>query len=307
MSKQANQSKTWEFEVEQLQMKHPATGQIIHGLYGNFRKDTGACLGSTSEHYGIIQNTALVQTAIAALERRGMTDYSFSPMVTDNGRRFYGRFDFVNRQLANAVGDIFGYRLTLQNSFDRTLRAAFQLGFLRLACTNGMTTLEKEFSVTRKHSTRISEDFVGEAIDHALENGQHALKIFDSLAQIGLTDEQGVNVIENFVKDSVLSGILGESIKTLWLAPRREEDKARNLYNLYNAITEHLTHRVESERFEYAGKVSNNVLFRLVNASRQREKFAKLIIPVPRGGTVVVSPQEMGADVLDVESTVVPA
>lgn len=311
MSKKATQSNDWNFTVTQRQLPSPIVGRGPLPFFGNFRDDTGECLGVTTEQYGIIQNSALLDSARAALEQRGLSGYSEKILVAGEvGQRFYAEFTFADKQLASNVGDLFGYRLTLRNSFDRSLRAAFALGFLRLICKNGASTLEKEFSVTRKHSSRVSVDFVGDAIDHALEQGRNALSVFDRMADAAITDEQGVNVLNQLVMADALSGSLRESIKTLWLAPRRAEDKARNLYNLYNAVTEHLTHQVSGERFEYADKVSNNILLRLANAARHPDRLAKLILPVPEEAVQVhvdASPiaAATNAPVIDVE--VVPA
>jgi hypothetical protein len=282
MSKKASQSNDYNFKVVQLQLRHPVTNNLLHGQYGNFREDTGECLGTTSEQYGIIQNDALIDAARTALEKRGLSGYTESIISAgDAGQRLYATYTFANKQLASKVGDIFGYRLKLKNSFDRSIRAAIELGFLRLTCLNGASTLEKEFSVTKKHSAKVTVDFLGSAIDSAMSNGSRALAVYDEMADVSIDDEKGIAILNQLVALDVLSGSLRESIKTLWLAPRRDEDKARNLYNLYNAVTEHLTHQVARERFEYADKVSNNVLLRLVNAARNPDRLAKLLIPVP--------------------------
>lgn len=280
MSKQANQSDKWNYTVAQLQLRHPLTGNPIP-QFGNFREDTGECLGVTSEQYGLIQNVALLDAAHAALDAKGLSGYTEKTLVTSGGARFYTEFTFANKQLASAVGDVFGYKLTLKNSFDRSMRAAFQLGFLRLTCLNGASTLEKEFAVTRKHSVNVTVDFLGKAIDHAIENGASALKVYDTMAQAAISDEQGVNILNQLVIADALSGSLRDDISTLWLNPRRSEDKARNLYNLYNAVSEHLTHQVAVHRFEYANRVSNNILMRFVNAARHPDRLAKLVMPAP--------------------------
>ena len=295
MSKKAPQSNDWNFTVSQIQLRHPVTNALLKGQYGNFRDDTGECLGTTSEQYGIIQNATLMDAARAALEKRGLTGYTEKILSTgDCGQRLIAEFTFANKQIANSVGDVFGYKLKLKNSFDRSIRAAIQLGLLRLTCLNGASTLENEFNVTRKHSSNVSVDFLGEAIDHAMQNGQHALQAYDDMARVGLSDEQGINLLNQLVALDALSGSLRESIKTLWLAPRRQEDKARNLYNLYNAVTEHLTHQVAPERYEYAEKVSTNLLLRLVNAARKPDTLARLILPVLPKTDVSVSLPDVG-------------
>lgn len=280
MSKLASQSSAWNFSVVQRQLRHPLNHTPLP-MYGNFREDTEDCLGVTSEQYGIIQNSVLMDAARAALEARGLSGYQEHIMSAGEcGQRFYAEFTFKERQIASRVGDYFGYKLILKNSFDRSLRASISLGFLRLACLNGMATLTKEFSVTKKHSSKISVDFLGGAIDDALRHSSKALDVYDTLAGVPLSDEQGVNILGRWEKDKTLSGSLREPIQTLWLHPKRQEDAGRTLYSLYNAITEYLTHEVARDRFEYAGKVSNGLLMRLFNAAHNREMLAKMILPV---------------------------
>ena len=305
MARDSKQSSNWQFQVIQRQLQNPKTGEKIP-MWGNFREDTEQCLGVTSEQYGLVQNTALMSTAIAALEARGLKDYEQRMVVSGDGQRFYAELTFKNRNLATAIGDLLGYKFIIKNSFDRSLRTSLGLGFLRLACLNGMTTTENEFAITRKHSAQVTVDFLGDAIDKALAAGKSALSIFDTLASVAITDEQGQNILAHFEDKKLLSGTLREHMLTLWLAPRRQEDKARNLYNLYNAMTEYLTHQVGVERYEYAGKVGDNVLMTLVNAARKPEQLSKIIVPAPKAGTSIVVNVPATFDVVDAAGNVTP-
>lgn len=285
MSKPANQSDNYRFRVKQEVIIH--NGRKT-GFFGNFREDSGECLGMTSDQYGLVQNDELLDAAYAALASRGLNDYKERIVVAEGGKRLYAEFEFKDRQLATSVGDVFGYKLILKNSFDRSLRLSFALGFLRLACLNGMATMEKEFAATKKHSTHVSVEFLSGAIDQAMNSGQTALKVYDSLAQKAISDEQGQLILRNLELAKALSGTLRQSVETLWLAPRRQEDKGRNLYNLYNAVTEHLTHQVSGQRYEYADKTSNQILMRLVNAARNQSNLDKLLSPIPVKSDVVI-------------------
>jgi hypothetical protein len=285
MSRKARQSTDWKFRVVQEPLERK--GKIIPNLFGNFREDTGECLGSTSDQYGLIQNEDILDAAKAAMSARGMKDFKESIVIAGGGARMYASYTFEDRTLATEKGDLFGYQITVQNSFDRSLRGSIVLGFRRLICSNGMATTEKDFALTAKHSSRVSVDFVGKAIDKAMSHGSHALQAFDTMAKIKITPEQGMNILKHLEQSKIISGSLREGISTLWLSPRRKEDMARTIYNLYNAITEYVTHQVAKERFEYANKVSNQTLFSLVNATRNQEKLAKLIVPVPESGVSI--------------------
>lgn len=305
MSRPAVQSNKWEFEVVQRQLPNPLDPNVKVPFFGNFRTDTKECLGTTTEQYGIVQNGDLLKAAEDALDKRGLSGFSKKIIVTGSGERMYAEYTFQNKQLVSGVGDIFGYKLTVQNSFDRSLRASLSLGFLRLVCSNGMATLEKEFGMTKKHSTKVTTDFVLDAIDKALNHGQNALKVYDQMASVAISDEQGQNILRQLEDKGALSGVIRQCCETFWLAPRRQEDKGRNLYNLYNAITEHLK-QVTQERYEYANKVNNDVLLRLVNAARNPANLAKIIVPVAvpvvevAQSTVVTTTEANGA-IVDAE------
>lgn len=282
MSKKASQNRAWDFRVAQIQLRHPVTHVLLRGHYGNFREDTGECLGTTSQQYGLIQNAVLMQAVRDALTDAGMADFTEDAHAFgDRGQRFSGSFTFANRQLANKVGDIFGYKIVVENSFDRSIRARLSLGLLRLACSNGAATLVKGENATALHTPNVSVAFVGNAIKRLIPRVGEALLTMDSLAGVDLTEAQGVAILAQLVDRADLTDSLAEEIVKYWLNPRREEDKARNLYNLYNAITEYLTHEVAPTRAEYASAVSYKVLVRLNGAAHKLDMLNALLAPVP--------------------------
>jgi hypothetical protein len=297
MARPSNQSGEWEYQVKQMRLTNPLSGKPSR-FFANIRTDTQEELGITSEAYGIVQNSELMEVALAALHGHGLKGYEMNVIVADNGARVFIEFTFKNKLLAKAVGDKFGFRFIIKNSFDRTLRVAVELAFLRLACTNGMSTLEKDFCDSRKHSKKsfdqeekksIKLDFMKEALEEAIKRGPDALKIYERLAEKSINDEKGLIVLKNIEEKGWLSTSLRESIETLWLRPNRPEDKARNLYNLYNAITEHLSHKVRGERYEYSEKLAHGILQLLVTAATKKDAFDKLIT-VPETNKIIMVP-----------------
>jgi hypothetical protein len=53
------------------------------------------------------------------------------------------------------------------------------------------------------------------------------------------------------------------------------------MYNLYNAVTQHLTHEVQEHRFELSSRSNRNVLGNLHKATREPAFFKKLTSKVP--------------------------
>ena len=79
----------------------------------------------------------------------------------------------------------------------------------------------------------------------------------------------------------MLSNVIKDGILKVWENPTHEEDEARNLWTLYNAATQHLTHDVSESRFEYANTVSGNVLRKLRGAASSPDKLNRLVTAIP--------------------------
>jgi hypothetical protein len=100
------------------------------------------------------------------------------------------------------------------------------------------------------------------------------------LADVSLTQVEGSNILAHLEDQSILSGKLRENIQSIWSNPTHTEDRERNLFNLYNAVTQHLTHDVATERFELSNRVNGNVLGVFDRISRDSSRLASMILPV---------------------------
>jgi hypothetical protein len=69
-------------------------------------------------------------------------------------------------------------------------------------------------------------------------------------------------------------------IAKVWNSPEYDLDKSRNLFNLYNATTQHLTRNVEDTRSELADRTSRNVFKKLHGAAHRETDMAKLLLPL---------------------------
>jgi hypothetical protein len=249
----------------------------------NIREDNNEIMGWTTERYGLVHHADVLGQADTAFENRGI-DVKRKVIVTEGGAKMRAQYDLQGdlfKAEVPAVGDVMAYRLTAQNSYDRSLRISFALGLVRLICTNGMTTTEKEIEMVKKHSTNINiGDLITEdALDSALAKLKNGLNVYSRLAGVELEQKQGLTILQNLASAKVFSEKVRESIAHIWNNPTHDEDKGRNLYNLNNAVTQHLTHEVADERFEYANRVTGNVLKRFDLASRNETRLKKLWTP----------------------------
>lgn len=284
MAQKSIQSANHNYLVEAVPsfMQLPDGNFVRDGFLLNRRVDTLAVLGKTTERYGIIQNDTLINAAEDSFKAKGMTNYTRKIIVTGEGEKMYAVYDFKDHGKKLKVGDEIGLRLTVQNSFDGSLLGSFSLGLLRLLCLNGMTTLENEVAMTRKHSSSVNVGFIAEALEKAILAWNNATALFDRLADVRISQEQGLAILNNLEHTKAMSAKIRDAVTLIWNNPTHKEDAERNLFNLYNAVTQHLTHEVATERFELSNRVSANVLKALNNASIDPKKFTKLItLPTP--------------------------
>ncbi len=280
----------FDYHVNQVEVPHPITGDKS-GYFMNVREDNDEILGWTTDRYGLVQNSDLLDRADQAFDDRGIT-VDRKVIITEDGAKMRAQYDLQGDAFqaeVPQVGDVMAYRLTAQNSFDRSLRVSFALGLVRLVCTNGMTTMEKEVEMVKKHSTQVSiGDIISDdALDRALAKLATSVNVYSRLADTSIEQEQGLNILQNLTSAKVISEKVRESIAQIWNAPAFDEDKGRNLYNLNNAVTQHMTHDVADERFEYANRVTSNVLKRFDLASRNPQRLKKLWTPQENSEVVV--------------------
>lgn len=255
------------------------------GYFGMVRRDTPEpmTLGVCTEQYGVVKNADLIEMVESNLATHGkLSNYNSKKFVVRDGSRFYASYDFPDFKTElkpmgkRAKGDILGLRLVVNNSYDRSCRVSLSLGFLRLVCTNGMTSLSKEFSMTKRHTLAVNLDFVGDALARACDSVESQAQVFNKLAQRALTDEQGLNLLTKLEEKDVISGKVREGIEAVWRNPQYEEDTDRNLYNLYNAATQFLTRNVSQERYEYSERVNRDLL-KVFSGKTRDEDLLKLV------------------------------
>lgn len=290
----------FDYQVEQRKTYIPHDGGYRWtGKWSNVRTDTGESLGDgISEQYGLLQNSVLVDSLENAFrDYKQLSDFTREVSVTENGSRFFGRYNFPKnaRILSPAVGDSVGMVFDLRNSFDRSCKAGLGIGSQRLICLNGMTSTENMASIVAKHTNKINVGTIKDGIEMAIERWENSVDNIIAFRERDITQEQGVVILNNLAQKKVLSESLKDSIEFIWngqvegLGRGKELDKPRNLWNLYNATTEHLTHQVAPKRFEYSRSVENKVLTTFSRGMKEEKIWDALLKPVPKEKAVTVS------------------
>jgi len=249
------QSAQWDYKVEQQPLF--ANG-IETRFFANVRTDTGEAFGIVTDRYKVMQNSELLGSIEETFQSRGLGKSVRKVMVTQGGARVHAnyRFDDIGFKVGNQ--DIV-FNLRVQNSFDGSLRVALAVGLFRLICSNGAVAPLDAINLTKKHTDALSLEFAGGAVDNAIENFHRTAPMLEAMARTRLTDIEGHKVLNGLVIRKEISERQSDEIREIWNAPTHREDSERNLYNLWNATTQHLTHTVSGKKFELADRINRNV------------------------------------------------
>lgn len=261
-------SAAYDYEVECIPLftEHGQTR-----FFGTRRKDTDEIFATVTGAYEVLQNRQLVAAAEAAFRARGMTDWRRKVVVTYGGARCYVIYDFPG--IGGKVGgQDLTFRLKIQNSFDGTIRASFAVGLFRLICSNGLAMPVSTLNLTQKHTAALEIDFVGRTVGQALKAFFDALPFFESMTGIRVTQAEGGLILKGFADRQLIGRRQADAMTRIWERPKYEEDRARTLWNLYNAVTQHLTHDVGEAavkpRFELAERCARNITVAFLDATR---------------------------------------
>ena len=86
--------------------------------------------------------------------------------------------------------------------------------------------------------------------------------------------------LDNLTKAKVIADRNVDKVKIIWNDPSHREDKSRNLWSLYNAVTQFTSHQVEPTSYELAQRINRGTLVALNKASLVEADFKKLTTAV---------------------------
>jgi hypothetical protein len=282
----------WDYDVEKVPVFTPEGKKT--GSFMTRRIDNGSILKvGVSKDYNVVNNRDVMNPVKDVLSDLGLEPTSEKFYVMNGGARFKYRCEFKDNTIEiPKVGDTLGFRLDLDNSFNLMHRIRTMGGGLRLACLNGMTTLDKEHGISCKHSNKFSVDNIVKAVRGALNAFEDLAKPdnpFTLMASREVSQEQGLNILQAMAKKGTISEVRREGIARIWNGPDHQEDEARNLYNLLNAATQFTTHEVAETNFEMSERLNTNITKVLLKAARDEKTLNTLWTPAKEDEVVTVT------------------
>ena len=154
-------------------------------------------------------------------------------------------FQHPNIRITNGEGDDMTATIILLNSHDGTSTFQFRIGFYRAVCSNGLVVAEKEFEAIRIRHIGYTFDRLKEMTLKIVEAVKEKVEVINTMIERELTEEEQYDLALKAML--IRAGVNPEaedkpaySKDTLkeMLSPRREMDKAQNLWTVFNRVQE---------------------------------------------------------------------
>lgn len=159
------------------------------------------------------------------------------------GQRMFGML-----QVANGKDDTdFAFAVGLRNAHDKMIRAGLAVGMGVGVCSN--LSFRGEIVIGRKHTTEILTDLPGlmsGAIARLVQKWDTQSKIVTAYKNTGVSVAEGHELLIQCAKKEVFPRTQLMDVINEWETPGHPEFQDRNLWSLFNSVTEHLKPRESS-------------------------------------------------------------
>lgn len=247
--------------------------------YGNWQKspdkkalirEDGSYVSTVGKNYSIVDNRKYFEGVINALSQAEVQYEPKQVYVEGNGRRTTMVVKLPQFALYPNTQEAQDFELRIRNSFDTTMAADTILGFLRLACTNGMTAFDAQFSYRMIHkgdvllkaeqAIELYRDFEG--------TWQRNKAIIEQLGH----SKGSKDAVRRYIGDgevSLNSIFKGERWASKLQQKWYESNETTNLWDLYNMMTYIISH-------EYGHNYSSKVN-KMQELNREVKAWNKLL------------------------------
>ena len=284
MPRIAKQSSNANYNVTQVAAYAPAVrnGVVMDNIeratgHFNVRDDTGEILGHVSSRYGIVNNGPFLGKCEETFARHGLTPTDKNTVVTQGGRRMRTVYTFAENthRIGNDASNDLALQIVAQNSFDCSLSPALMAGFVRMICSNGQFSMEKEISLVGRHTQRfdVNDLLTDDAMKKIMGRISAALAPFQTMARRDISQEQGLNILQGLTRKGLLAERNRERVATVWNDETSDHAEQRTVYGLYQSVTQFLRDQ-SAERWEKANASGRSILRTLNKISKNDDAVA---------------------------------
>ena len=191
-----------------------------------------------------VPHMTLVQELEKALQPHNMQIVAETFKLDKGGQRMFGMLQVGN---CKEAGDDFGFAVGLRNAHDKAIRAGLAVGMAVGVCSN--LSFRGEIVIGRKHTTEILMDLPGlmeGAIVKLSERWNKQATIVEAYKGTDISPIQGRDLLIQCAKQEVFPRTQLMDVIEEFESPRHPEFHDRNLWSLFNSVTESLKPRENS-------------------------------------------------------------
>lgn len=185
-----------------------------------------------------IPHFALVQCVKKAIENAGLIILEEEHGLARGGLRYFGGFAVTGKGIDGEERQVV---IGVRNSHDKAFAAAICIGNRMIVCDN--LCFSSDVKLARRHTLNIMQDLpkvVADAVGRVVSHWNDMEKRIEAYKATFVNESQAADLLVALVDSKAMPA--RDLYKTLveFRAPRHQEFEGENLWNLYNAFTEHL-------------------------------------------------------------------
>jgi hypothetical protein len=191
-----------------------------------------------------IPHTTLLDTVESELGKLNMRIMNENYGIAQEGKRMFGLLQIGNGSNPSDHSWVAG----LRNSHDKSFPAGLCVGSGVFVCDN--LAFSSEIVFGRRHTTNILRDLpmlVARACGELAAKWDSQGKRIEAYKQTELTRGDAASIVIDAMCQNVFPKTRIDEIWNEWRTPRHPEFQDRNVWSLFNAVTENLKPRAESK------------------------------------------------------------
>jgi hypothetical protein len=231
-----------------LQPVFTAEGHKAPRVQAVVRLDTQEPIATVGSRYGLVTHSRVMEAVQPYISQFGEPNPKHTAVsLSANGARLVAQYTYTDRTLAVNKGDLVGFRLLVENSYNSSSCIKIMIGGMVLKCTNGMMMPKDVFSLQMRHMRGVED------MPFNFPSAEEVLgRFMDSRRLLSAYDEVELNrdTFTTLVQGAHENGIVGR------LAVEKIEDSDRTLWDLYNVLTYNVTHDSKAQPIGKLGKLN---------------------------------------------------
>ena len=193
---------------------------------------------AATETFVPVPHIHLINLVKAALTLAGLTIVEEEHALARHGLRYFGGFAVTGKGIGNEDRQAV---VGLRNSNDKAFAAAICMGSKMMVCEN--LDFASDEKLSRRHTVNVMADLprvIAGAIGRVVSHWNDMENRIEAYKATKITEEQAQNILVSLVDSKAIPARNFYPTLVEFRAPRHAEFEGMHLFNLYNAVTEHL-------------------------------------------------------------------